>query len=162
MTKTFRKKPFSKALSIVGVLADDADPMVSVMKVDKAPPETYADVGELFFFRSFHFAFFSCRGLEVEERRRKAQLEKKMIKTFSNHRRPRAPGPGDQGGRRAAPDAPGALRGRRDQATQGGHPVRGARDGEDAAGQGGGEFFSFEFFFFSKSFFFSFLSFDAR
>ena len=35
MTKTFRKKPFSKALSIVGVLADDADPMVSVMKVDK-------------------------------------------------------------------------------------------------------------------------------
>lgn len=30
----------------MGVLADDADPMVSVMKVDKAPPETYADVGK--------------------------------------------------------------------------------------------------------------------
>jgi 26S proteasome regulatory subunit T2 len=32
---------------VVGVLADDADPMVSVMKVDKAPQESYADVGGL-------------------------------------------------------------------------------------------------------------------
>lgn len=33
--------------AVVGVLADDADPMVSVMKVDKAPTESYADVGGL-------------------------------------------------------------------------------------------------------------------
>jgi len=36
-----------KVLSIVGILADDVDPLVSVMKVDKAPLETYADVGGL-------------------------------------------------------------------------------------------------------------------
>ena len=33
--------------SIVGVLADDADPLVSVMKVEKAPLESYADIGGL-------------------------------------------------------------------------------------------------------------------
>lgn len=37
----------NKGLSIVGTLADDVDPMVSVMKVDKAPLESYADVGGL-------------------------------------------------------------------------------------------------------------------
>ena len=31
----------------MGVLADDTDPMVSVMKLEKAPTETYADVGGL-------------------------------------------------------------------------------------------------------------------
>jgi len=36
-----------KVLSIVGILGDDVDPLVSVMKVDKAPLETYADVGGL-------------------------------------------------------------------------------------------------------------------
>ncbi|CAN8062962.1 unnamed protein product [Agarophyton chilense] len=36
-----------KVLSVVGMLADDADPMVSVMKVDKAPLESYADIGGL-------------------------------------------------------------------------------------------------------------------
>lgn len=36
-----------KVLSVVGVLADDTDPMVSVMKVDKAPLESYADIGGL-------------------------------------------------------------------------------------------------------------------
>jgi len=33
--------------SVVGILADDTDPMVSVMKVEKAPLETYADIGGL-------------------------------------------------------------------------------------------------------------------
>lgn len=37
----------NKALSIVGILQDDVDPLVTVMKVDKAPPETYADIGGL-------------------------------------------------------------------------------------------------------------------
>ena len=34
-------------MSIVGVLADDTDPMVSVMKLEKAPTESYADIGGL-------------------------------------------------------------------------------------------------------------------
>ena len=33
--------------AIVGVLANDTDPMVSVMKVEKAPNETYQDIGGL-------------------------------------------------------------------------------------------------------------------
>ncbi|KAI9183039.1 ATPase of 26S proteasome regulatory subunit 4 [Blastocladiella emersonii ATCC 22665] len=33
--------------SVVGVLGDDADPTVSVMKLEKAPTESYADVGGL-------------------------------------------------------------------------------------------------------------------
>jgi 26S proteasome regulatory subunit T2 len=36
-----------KTNAVVGVLADDADPMVSMMKVEKAPTESYADVGGL-------------------------------------------------------------------------------------------------------------------
>lgn len=36
-----------KTNSVVGVLADDADPLVSVMKLDKAPTESYADIGGL-------------------------------------------------------------------------------------------------------------------
>ncbi|THH12293.1 hypothetical protein EW146_g7753 [Bondarzewia mesenterica] len=36
-----------KTQAIVGVLQDDADPMVSIMKLDKAPTESYADVGGL-------------------------------------------------------------------------------------------------------------------
>lgn len=36
-----------KTHAIVGVLADDTDPMVSVMKLDKAPTESYADIGGL-------------------------------------------------------------------------------------------------------------------
>ncbi|KAF4691927.1 26S proteasome regulatory subunit 4 [Perkinsus olseni] len=34
-------------MSIVGILADDVDPLVSVMKVDKAPLESYSDIGGL-------------------------------------------------------------------------------------------------------------------
>ncbi|KAH8115527.1 26S protease regulatory subunit [Phellopilus nigrolimitatus] len=36
-----------KTQAIVGVLQDDTDPMVSAMKLDKAPMESYADVGGL-------------------------------------------------------------------------------------------------------------------
>ncbi|KAI8879493.1 putative RPT2-26S proteasome regulatory subunit [Backusella circina FSU 941] len=36
-----------KTMSVVGVLADDVDPMVSVMKLEKAPTESYADIGGL-------------------------------------------------------------------------------------------------------------------
>jgi 26S proteasome regulatory subunit T2 len=34
-------------MSVVGLLTDEVDPLVQVMKVEKAPPETYADVGGL-------------------------------------------------------------------------------------------------------------------
>jgi len=37
----------NKVHAIVGILADDQDPMVSVMKVEKAPLESYADIGGL-------------------------------------------------------------------------------------------------------------------
>jgi len=36
-----------KAMAIVGILYDDSDPMVNVMKVEKAPTDTYADIGGL-------------------------------------------------------------------------------------------------------------------
>lgn len=36
-----------KAMSVVGILDDDVDPMVNVMKVEKAPLENYSDVGGL-------------------------------------------------------------------------------------------------------------------
>ncbi|VEU19353.1 DEKNAAC100713 [Brettanomyces naardenensis] len=36
-----------KTVSVVGVLQDETDPMVNVMKMDKAPTESYADVGGL-------------------------------------------------------------------------------------------------------------------
>ncbi len=37
----------NKTSSVVGILADDADPLVTTMKVEKAPVETYADIGGL-------------------------------------------------------------------------------------------------------------------
>ena len=37
----------NKVLSVVGLLSDDVDPMVNVMKVEKAPLESYADIGGL-------------------------------------------------------------------------------------------------------------------
>lgn len=36
-----------KSVSVVGVLQDESDPMVSVMKLDKAPTESYGDIGGL-------------------------------------------------------------------------------------------------------------------
>eukprot|EP01083_Nonionella_stella_P303572 1051396_1 len=36
-----------KMYAVVGILSDETDPMVNVMKVDKAPLETYADIGGL-------------------------------------------------------------------------------------------------------------------
>lgn len=37
----------AQTTAVIGTLADDVDPMVSVMKLEKAPKETYADVGGL-------------------------------------------------------------------------------------------------------------------
>jgi 26S proteasome regulatory subunit T2 len=41
------KLSMKQTMSVIGVLADDADPMVSVMKLEKAPTESYADIGGL-------------------------------------------------------------------------------------------------------------------
>eukprot|EP00163_Fabomonas_tropica_P007650 TRINITY_DN17362_c0_g1_i2.p1 TRINITY_DN17362_c0_g1~~TRINITY_DN17362_c0_g1_i2.p1 ORF type:complete len:445 (-),score=133.01 TRINITY_DN17362_c0_g1_i2:176-1510(-) len=37
----------NKLMAVVGILGDEVDPMVNVMKVDKAPLESYADIGGL-------------------------------------------------------------------------------------------------------------------
>ena len=37
----------NKSMAVVGVLSDSDDPLVSTMKVDKAPLESYADIGGL-------------------------------------------------------------------------------------------------------------------
>jgi 26S proteasome regulatory subunit T2 len=37
----------NKVLSVTGIMNDDIDPMVNVMKVQKAPLESYADIGGL-------------------------------------------------------------------------------------------------------------------
>jgi len=37
----------SKNMHIVGILNDDTDPMLNTMKIDKAPVESYADIGGL-------------------------------------------------------------------------------------------------------------------
>ena len=37
----------NKTMAVVGILNDEADPTVSVMKVEKAPLESYADIGGL-------------------------------------------------------------------------------------------------------------------
>ncbi|CAG8535063.1 23389_t:CDS:2, partial [Cetraspora pellucida] len=34
-------------VKIVGVLQDDTDPMVSIIKLEKAPTESYTDIGDL-------------------------------------------------------------------------------------------------------------------
>ena len=36
-----------KVHAVIGVLSDDVDPLVSCMKIEKAPQESYADVGGL-------------------------------------------------------------------------------------------------------------------
>ena len=37
----------TQVMAVVGLLGDDVDPLVAVMKVDKAPTESYADIGGL-------------------------------------------------------------------------------------------------------------------
>lgn len=34
-------------MSVVGIMQDDIDPLLNVMKVEKAPLESYADIGGL-------------------------------------------------------------------------------------------------------------------
>lgn len=36
-----------QTMSVVGILQDESDPLVNVMKVEKAPTETYGDIGGL-------------------------------------------------------------------------------------------------------------------
>ena len=49
-TLMFRENDYdvsSQVHAVVGVLSDDTDPMVTVMKLEKAPTESYADIGGL-------------------------------------------------------------------------------------------------------------------
>ena len=49
-------------MSVVGILPDDTDPLVSVMKLEKAPTESYADIGglhEQVYFLQFYITLFS-------------------------------------------------------------------------------------------------------
>ena len=59
-----------KVHAVVGVLSDDTDPMVAVMKLEKAPTESYADIGGLdtqiqviltFSRVNIHFMHLLCR-----------------------------------------------------------------------------------------------------
>ena len=47
MADVLRNMVLFQVLSVVGLLQDEVDPMVSVMKVEKAPLESYADIGGL-------------------------------------------------------------------------------------------------------------------
>ena len=49
-----------KVHAVVGVLGDDTDPMVTVMKLEKAPQETYADIGGMEYYiiiKNFHIIY---------------------------------------------------------------------------------------------------------
>lgn len=58
---------------MVGILSDEADPAVSVMKVEHAPTESYADVGGLeqqVRIGSLHAGWARCACTHRELRRR--------------------------------------------------------------------------------------------
>lgn len=46
-------RKYQQVHAVVGVLSDDTDPMVTVMKLEKAPQETYADIGGMYIAVSF-------------------------------------------------------------------------------------------------------------
>jgi len=37
----------NRSMAVVGIMQDEVDPMLNVMKVEKAPLESYADIGGL-------------------------------------------------------------------------------------------------------------------
>ena len=84
--------------AVVGVLSDDTDPMVAVMKLEKAPTESYADIGGL------------DTQIQVNFSNRVFWPLKFWNLVFA----------GDQGVRGAAAHPPRVLRGDGDQAAQGG------------------------------------------
>lgn len=47
MSKNSERCWWFQVHAVIGVLMDDTDPLVTVMKVEKAPQETYADIGGL-------------------------------------------------------------------------------------------------------------------
>lgn len=107
--------------AVVGVLADDADPMVSVMKVDKAPTESYEDVGGLEaqiqeIKVRYHFMLLDYV----------AELEAEL---FSLHYALTGIG-------RASPHTSRIVRRDGHQASKRCHPVWTPRNREDALGQG--------------------------
>ena len=115
-----------KSSFVVGVLGDDTDPLVSTMKLEKAPKESYADIG----------------GLEEQIQEIKvcvhlASPPPRVVRPLACHPRevarasqhcadwpPSGPLFMITGSCRAAAHAPGVLRGDGDQAPEGRHPFR--------------------------------------
>ena len=91
-----------KVHAVVGVLSDDTDPMVAVMKLEKAPTESYADIGGLDTQIQVILTFMN--------------LITAFEPTFTSCTR----FTGDQGVCGASPHPPRVLRGDGDQASQGG------------------------------------------
>jgi 26S proteasome regulatory subunit T2 len=101
-----------KNQAIVGVLQDDADPMVNVMKLDKAPTESYADIG----------------GLETQIQEIKVRGESSAPSSDSLTKY--------IGIRRASTYTSRAVRGDGYQAAKRCHPLWCARDGQDPSCEG--------------------------
>ena len=91
-----------KVHAVVGVLSDDTDPMVAVMKLEKAPTESYADIGGL--------------DTQIQVNLTFSNLRTAIESTFTSCIR----FTGDQGVCGASPHPPRVLRGDGDQASQGG------------------------------------------
>ena len=98
-----------KTQAIVGVLQDDTDPLVSIMKLDKAPTESYADVGGLD-QQIQEIKVCSCFGFLL------LSYDSRLL-----------------GSCRIATDAPRTIRRNGHQASQGCHPLWCPWYGEDSA-----------------------------
>lgn len=101
-----------KTHAVIGVLKDDTDPMVNVMKLDKAPTESYADVG----------------GLEqqIQEIKVRSSSISTIFEMLIN----------SIGIRRTSPHAPRTLRGNGYQTSKGCHSIWCPRNGQDPPRKG--------------------------
>ena len=102
-----------KNQAVIGVLQDDTDPMVSVMKLDKAPTESYADIGGL-----------EQQIQEIKVRSQYLTMIPGLTKT------------GFAGIRGVALDTSRVVRGDGYQATKGCHPLRCSRYRKDPPREG--------------------------
>lgn len=107
----------NKSHAVIGVLADDADPMVNVMKLEKAPTESYADIG----------------GLEQQIQEIKVRDTTCCGRIFQLNWM------GITGIRGASADSSRAVRGDGHPSTKGCHLVRCTGNGKDSSGESGRE-----------------------
>ena len=151
--------------AVVGVLSDDTDPMVTVMKLEKAPQETYADIGGLDqqiqvksefiwslpkYQQSLSFTFSILVPNELDKHLlielvlwsgsgRRTQVVSVSCQVFADHRLvffyPSLSFLGNQRVSWASADPPGVLRGNGNPAAKGRHPLRTTRNRKDPVGQ---------------------------